>query len=110
MYVYVVKTTADTVSTFANPDAGNAAAIVGEAVGGAVLFILLVTLCVIMWHVVNSYKKKGAAYFISVSTANHGSKCICNPLFDLELAKMNGNNLNVETDPEKEARVCKYLS
>lgn len=97
-YNYIIGLTRSSSSTAA-------AATIGGAVGGAVLLISLVTLCIVTWCVVYRCKRKKESYstnepHFAPALKTHSG----NPRYLYELKDMENTEINMGM----EARMCKY--
>ena len=90
--------------------ATNTIGIIGGAVGGIVLFILLITLCIIMRHVHAKRKSNystGKAHFMTpVSLLNHPHIADYNSSCDFELTNMKSNIIRTYVGMQSDARTC----
>ena len=114
MYCYVIITfsTHTLVHAPITTAATNTVGIIGGAVGGIVLFILLITLCIIMRHVhakrKSNYSTGKARFMTPVSFLNHPHVAKYNSSCDLELTNMKSNITGTYVGIHMDARTCEW--
>ena len=90
----------------------NTIGIIGGAVGGTVLLILLITLCIIMRYVrtkrKSNYSTGKARFMTPVSFLNHPHVANYNSSCDLELTNMKSNITGTYVGIHMDARTCKW--
>ena len=112
MYCYVIITfsTHTLVHAPITTAATNTVGIIGGAVGGIVLFILLITLCIIMRHVhakrKSNYSTGKARFMTPVSFLNHPHVAKYNSSCDFELTNVKSNITGTYVGIHMDARTC----
>ena len=96
----------DGTSTNVSAVAADASAAIGGGIGAAIFLILLIiALCILLWCMINYYKKKKTKYFgdrVYFSNISQNSTLSYNPRY---LSSIKAT----EVDSNVEAKICKCL-